>query len=417
VLERVPLLEKQLDDYADVVGPETIERIRELARPLEGKRILHINATAYGGGVAELLSTHVPLLRSLGIDAEWQVMHGSDEFFAVTKQVHNGLQGADIEWTAAMQRTYLEKVLDNSLLLDERFDYVVVHDPQPAALLNFLRDDPNLSADGTKWIWRCHIDLTAANPKVWEFFRPFVELHHASVWTMPQFVPASLNMERVVHAPPCIDPLSVKNLELPMPFCLEIAKQYGIDPNRPIVCQVSRYDPWKDPIGVIEAFRTVRSQVTDAQLVLAGSMATDDPEGFKVWEDTEAARAGDRDIYLLSNLHQVGAVQINAFQRIASVMVQKSLREGFGLTVSEALWKGRPVVGGRAGGITLQIREGFDGFLVDTVEDCAARIIDLLADPVGADAMGSQGREHVRKNFLSTRELEDWLRLFGELAD
>jgi trehalose synthase len=417
MLERVPLLEKELDDYLDVVGPEALERIRELARPLAGKRILHINATAYGGGVAELLATHVPLLRSVGLDAEWQVMHGSDEFFAVTKQVHNGLQGADVEWTPAMQRTYLEKVLDNSLLLDEAFDYVVVHDPQPAALLHFLHDHPLLRSNGTKWIWRCHIDLTAANPAVWEFYRPFVELHHASVWTMPQFVPASLDMERIVHAPPCIDPLSVKNLDLPMPFCVEIAKQYGIDANRPIVCQVSRYDPWKDPIGVIEAFRTVRTQVTDAQLVLAGSMATDDPEGFKVWEDTEAARAGDRDIHLLSNLHQVGAVQINAFQRIASVMVQKSIREGFGLTVSEALWKGRPVVGGRAGGITLQIREGFDGFLVDTVDQCAARIIDLLADPVGADAMGSQGKEHVRENFLSTRELEDWLRLFGELAD
>jgi trehalose synthase len=417
MLERVPLLEKELDDYEDVVGPDALERIRELARPLAGKRVLHINATAYGGGVAELLATHVPLLRSVGLDAEWQVMHGSDEFFAVTKQVHNGLQGADIEWTPAMQRTYLEKVLDNSLLLDEAFDYVVVHDPQPAALLHFLHDHPLLRANGTKWIWRCHIDLTAANPEVWEFYRPFVELHHASVWTMPQFVPASLNMERIVHAPPCIDPLSVKNLDLPMPFCVEIAKQYGIDTKRPIVCQVSRYDPWKDPIGVIEAFRTVRAQVTDAQLVLAGSMATDDPEGFKVWEDTEAARAGDRDIHLLSNLHQVGAVQINAFQRLASVMVQKSIREGFGLTVSEALWKGRPVVGGRAGGITLQIREGFDGFLVDTVDQCAARIIDLLADPVGADAMGSQGKEHVRENFLSTRELEDWLRLFGELAD
>jgi trehalose synthase len=417
MLERVPLLEKELDDYLDVVGPEALERIRELARPLAGKRILHINATAYGGGVAELLATHVPLLRSVGLDAEWQVMHGSDEFFAVTKQVHNGLQGADVEWTPAMQRTYLEKVLDNSLLLDEAFDYVVVHDPQPAALLHFLHDHPLLRSNGTKWIWRCHIDLTAANPDVWEFYRPFVELHHASVWTMPQFVPATLDMERIVHAPPCIDPLSVKNLDLPLPFCVEIAKQYGIDANRPIVCQVSRYDPWKDPIGVIEAFRTVRTQVTDAQLVLAGSMATDDPEGFKVWEDTEAARAGDRDIHLLSNLHQVGAVQINAFQRIASVMVQKSIREGFGLTVSEALWKGRPVVGGRAGGITLQIREGFDGFLVDTVDQCAARIIDLLADPVGADAMGSQGKEHVRENFLSTRELEDWLRLFGELAD
>jgi trehalose synthase len=413
----VPLLEKELDDYVDVVGPETVERIRDLARPLSGKRVLHINATAYGGGVAELLATHVPLLRSVGVDAEWQVMHGSDEFFAVTKQVHNGLQGADIEWTPAMQKIYLEKVLDNSLLIDQEFDYVVVHDPQPAALLHFMRDHPHLAPNGTKWIWRCHIDLTAANPKVWEFYRPFVELFHASVWTMPQFVPESLTMERVVHAPPCIDPLSVKNLDLPMPFCLEIAKQYGVDPKRPIVCQVSRYDPWKDPVGVIEAFRAVRSQVQDAQLLLAGSMATDDPEGFKVWEDTEEARGGDRDIHLLSNLHQVGAVQINAFQRIASVMVQKSLREGFGLTVSEALWKGRPVVGGRAGGITLQIREGFDGFLVDSVEECAGRIIDLLADPVGADAMGSQGREHVRKNFLSTRELEDWLRLFGELAD
>jgi len=206
VLERVPLLEKQLDDFADVVGPETIERVRELARPLEGKRVLHINATAYGGGVAELLATHVPLLRSVGLDAEWQVMHGSDEFFAVTKQVHNGLQ-----------RVYLEKVLDNSLLMDQDFDYIVVHDPQPAALLHFMRDHPTLSPNGTKWIWRCHIDLTAANPAVWEFFRPFIELHHASVWTMPQFVPASLGMERVVHAPPCIDPLSVKNLDLPMP--------------------------------------------------------------------------------------------------------------------------------------------------------------------------------------------------------
>jgi len=208
----------------------------------------------------------------------------------------------------------------------------------------------------------------------------------------------------------------VKNLELAMPFCKEITKQYGIDPHRPIVCQVSRFDPWKDPLGVLEAFQIVREQITDAQLVLAGSMATDDPEGFRVWEEIEAARGGDRDIHLLSNLHQVGAVQINAFQRMASVMVQKSLREGFGLTVSEALWKGRPVVGGRAGGITLQIRDGYDGYLVDSVEECASRIIDLLADPVGSEAMGVQGREHVRENFLCTRELEDWLTLFGRLG-
>lgn len=419
MLERVPLLEKDLGDFADVVGQDIIDRIRALAEPLRGARILHINATPYGGGVAELLATHVPLLRSLDIDASWQVMHGSDDFFAITKQVHNALQGADIEWTSAMQRIYLEHVRDNALALElqlqDDWDFVVVHDPQPVALLSYLRE-LNLASAGTRWVWRCHIDLTAANPRVWEFFRPYVEQHDASVWTMPEFVPASLEMDRVVHAPPCIDPLSVKNLELALPFCTEITKQYGIDPKRPIVCQISRFDPWKDPLGVLEAFRIVREQITDAQLVLAGSMATDDPEGFRVWEEVEAARGGDRDIHLLSNLHQVGAVQINAFQRMASVMVQKSLREGFGLTVSEALWKGRPVVGGRAGGITLQIREGYDGYLVDSVEECARRVIDLLADPVGAEAMGAQGREHVRENFLCTRELEDWLTLFHELG-
>jgi trehalose synthase len=415
VLERVPLLEKHLNDYAGTVDVDVIDRIRELAEPLRGARILHLNATAYGGGVAELLATHVPLLRSLGIEADWQVMHGSDEFFAVTKAVHNALQGAKIDWTPAMQRTYLEKVLDNALLLDQEYDFIVAHDPQPAALLSFCRERFGNRPSDTKWIWRCHIDLTDANPTVWEFFRPFVELHHASVWTMPEFVPDSLRMDRIVHAPPCIDPLSVKNLDLAMPFCHELTRQYGLDVHRPIVCQVSRFDPWKDPVGVIEAFRIVRQQVTDAQLLLAGSMATDDPEGFRVWEETETARAGDPDIYLLSNLHQVGSVQINAFQRVADVVIQKSLREGFGLTVSEALWKGRPVIGGRAGGITLQIRDGYDGYLVDSVEQCAARTVDLLADPVGADAMGAQGREHVRDNFVSTRELEDWLCLFGEL--
>jgi trehalose synthase len=415
MLERVPLLEKDLAQYADVVGDEAVAQIREAAEPLQGARVLHVSATAYGGGVAELLATHVPLLRSAGIDAEWQVLHGSDEFFAVTKQVHNALQGADIEWTSHMQRTYLERILDNSLLMDDGYDVVVVHDPQPAALLHFLRDHPSLAGGRTRWIWRCHIDLTVANPTVWEFFRPFVELHDASVWTLAEFVPSSLKMEHVVELHPCIDPLSVKNLDLARPFCEELTRQYGVDTKRPMVCQISRFDPWKDPIGVVDAFRIVREQIPDAQLVLAGSMATDDPEGFRVWEETERARAGDRDIHLLSNLHQVGSVQINAFQRVANVMVQKSLREGFGLTVSEALWKGRPVVGGRAGGIKLQVIDGYSGYLVDSVEGCAQRIIDLLADPVGADAMGSQGREHVRSNFLATTELHDWLLLLSEL--
>jgi trehalose synthase len=415
VLERVPLLPKHLHDYAEVVDGDTIQRIEALARPLAGKRVLHVNATAYGGGVAELLATHVALLRSVGLDADWQVLSGRHEFFSVTKAVHNALQGADVEWGPLQERIYLETVLDNALKLEGEWDYIVMHDPQPAAMRELVRGRA-LDRPGTRWIWRCHIDLTEANQRIWEFFRPYVEQFDASVWTMPQFVPSSLAMDRVVFAPPCIDPLSVKNLDLAMPFVREISRKFGVDVDRPLLVQVSRFDPWKDPVGVIEAYRKARAEIDGLQLVLAGSMATDDPEGFHVWETTEAAAAGDPDIKLLSNLQQVGSVEVNAFQRAADVVLQKSLREGFGLTVSEALWKGRPVIGGRAGGITLQIEDGVDGFLVDSVEECAARAIELLHDPDRADAMGRRGREHVRDNFLSTRELEDWLRLFNDLA-
>jgi trehalose synthase len=415
VLERVPLLPKHLHDYCDVVAPGTVERIEALAKPLAGARILHVNATAYGGGVAELLATHVALLRSVGVDAEWQVMSGSDDFFAVTKTVHNALQGAQVTWGAAQERVYLEKVHDNALRLEGEWDYIVMHDPQPVAMRAMVRGHP-FDRPETKWIWRCHIDLTEANDAVWSFFRPYVEEYDASVWTMPEFVPTSLHMQKVVIAPPCIDPLSVKNLDLGEPFVREICRKYGVDVDRPLLVQVSRFDPWKDPVGVIEAFRKVRAEVDGVQLVLAGSMATDDPEGFHVWQEVQEAAGGDPDIKLLSNLQQVGSVEINAFQRAADVVIQKSLREGFGLTVSEGLWKGRPVIGGRAGGICLQIDDGVDGYLVDSVEECAARAIELLGDRARADRMGAAGREHVRANFLSTRELEDWLRLFSDLG-
>jgi trehalose synthase len=397
-----------------VVEPGTIERIRDLAAPLQGARVLHVNATAYGGGVAELLATHVALLRDVGIDAEWHVIHGDDEFFAVTKAVHNALQGADVEWTPQMERIYLERVLDNALQIEGEWDYVVIHDPQPVAMREYVRSH-GVASNGTKWIWRCHIDLTDANPQVFEFFRPFIEQYDASVWTMPQFVPDSVHMERIVIAPPCIDPLSVKNLELPTPFVDEIVKQYDVRPEDPLIVQVSRFDPWKDPIGVIAAYRIVREEFPNVQLVLAGSMATDDPEGFHYWDLADAARAGDPNVHLLSNIQQVGSVQINAFQRAADVVMQKSLREGFGLTVSEGLWKGRPVVGGRCGGITLQVQDGTNGYLVDSIEAAASRTADLLRDPQRTAEMGATGREHVRGNFLSTRELEDWLRLFGDL--
>ncbi len=417
VLERVPLLHKDLEQYESVAGAQALERIRKLAEPLRGARILHLNATAYGGGVAELLSTHVPLLVSAGLDAEWHVMEGSDEFFATTKGMHNALQGADIRWTHEMQRIYLERVLANAYELTNGWDFVVIHDPQPAAIPSFLEGSPMWrSGSPARWIWRCHIDLTDASPHVWDFLRPFVEHYDASIWTLADFVPDAFDHDRVEIAPPTTDPLSVKNLDLQQPFVDEICRQYGLDPGRPMICQISRYDPWKDPIGVIEAFRLVRAEVPGVQLLLAGSMATDDPEGFHYWQLTEEAAAGDPDIFLLSNIQQVGSVQINAFQRAARVVIQKSIREGFGLTVSEGLWKGRPVVGGRAGGIVLQIDDGNNGFLVDSVEACAERTIELLQQPDRADELGAAGREKVRQEFLATRELEDYLRLLNDLA-
>ena len=381
MLERVPLLEKELADYEEVAGAEAIERIRALAEPFRGARILHINATAYGGGVAELLSTHVPLLRSLGIEAEWQVIHGSDEFFAVTKAVHNALQGADVPWTTQMQKVYLEKVLENALLLEGEWDYVVVHDPQPAALLTFI-------ADSTREPTRDEVDLALPH-------RP----HRRARRRVGVLPPVRRAPRRVglddgpVHPGVALDGQHHHGAAVHR-------SAVGEEPRPPRSVRARDLQAVRDrheapdrvpgqPVRPVEGpgrassrrSRSVREQVPDAQLVLAGSMATDDPEGFHVWEQVEAARDGDRDIHLLSNIQQVGNVQINAFQRAADVVIQKSLREGFGLTVAEGLWKGRPVIGGRAGGIVLQIRDGQDGYLVDSVEECAARTIELLADP------------------------------------
>lgn len=416
MLERVPLLVKQADSYLEFAGADALEELRELAEPFRGARVLHVNATAFGGGVAELLGSVVPLMRDLGIDAQWQVLHGSDEFFGVTKSIHNALQGAPVAWTWEHQEMYLEKLRENALAFEGDWDFVIAHDPQPAALLGFVEEGPQNLRGDTKWIWRCHIDLTDANSLVWEFLRPYVERHDASVWTMPEFVPPSLEMPEVRVVPPAIDPTAVKNLPLERPFVDELCRQYGLDLERPIMCQVSRFDPWKDPLGVIECFRKVREEVPGLQLLLAGSMATDDPEGFHYWDLTEQARGDDPDIHLVSNIQQVGSVQINAFQRASDVVVQKSIREGFGLTVSEALWKARPVIGGDCGGIKIQVRDGMDGYLVSSVDECAEHAVELLQDAERADTMGKQGREHVRERFLTTRLVADWLRLFDDLS-
>jgi trehalose synthase len=412
VLRSVPVPEqRRLDDYRETAGDEAVERLREAAHPLKGARLVHLSSTSFGGGVSELLYTHIPLLQDLGIDAEWQLIDGSEEFFTMTKIVHNALQGMAVPWTDAFEDTYLERVRHNAERFESNADFVFVHDPQPAAMLTVLEE---LGRRSGRWVWRCHIDLSHPMEQVWSFFAMHVARYDAAVFTLDEFVKPALG-PKVAVIPPSIDPLSPKNIHLDPEAVNEILSVYGIDPERPVVTQVSRFDPWKDPLGVIDAFRVAEEEVPDAQLVLVGSMAHDDPEAWHFLELAQEHRADDPDIHILTNLQDVGPVAVNAFQRASDVAVQKSIREGFGLTVSEAMWKERPVIGGDAGGIRLQIEEGVTGFLVDSPEACSQRLVELLRDQGLRERMGRAGRERVRERFLTLRELTDYLSLLTSL--
>jgi trehalose synthase len=415
MLGSVPTVPKSLNDYRPIVGDEKIEEILELARVIRGARVLHVNATAFGGGVAEILGTLVPLMKDVGLDVDWQVIRGADEFFNVTKAMHNSLQGMYIDWSADMFDIWRRYNALNAELFDEQYDFVVMHDPQPAAMRHLLRQRNENHAHG-KWVWRCHIDLTNAQPAVWDFLRPYVEEHDAAIFTMRDYVKEDLRVPHIALVPPSIDPLSPKNTEMSPESVAEIVREYKVDPNRPMILQVSRFDPWKDPLGVIDVYRMVKQSIPELQLVMVASMASDDPEGWSYYERT-ARRAGeDYDVHLLSNLNGVGNIEVNAFQRAAEVVIQKSIREGFGLVVSEALWKGKPVVAGNVGGIPLQIVNGKMGYLINSTDECAERVFYLLRHPDEATEMGALGREHVRENFLTTRNLRDYLKLFNEVS-
>ena len=408
MLQKVAVGRWSLGSYRDVVPAQVLEELREAARPLRGARILQLNATAYGGGVSELLRSGVPLLNDLGLDVEWRVIAGSGEFFAATKAMHNGLQGAKAGLTEAERSLYIECNEQNARDLEGSYDYVIVHDPQPAAILG------DATRRGARWVWRCHIDTSEPNAEVWEFLRPYLAAYDAAVFTMAEFVPPDFPLERVAIIAPAIDPLSPKNMELDDATSRQVIDWIGIDPDKRLITQVSRFDPWKDPLGVIAAYRLVREEVAELQLALVGSMALDDPEGWEVYQQVAEA-AADPLIHLYTNLTGVGNIEVNAFQRRSEVIVQKSLREGFGLVVSESLWKGTPVVAGRAGGIPSQMPEGTGGFLVDSVEDCAHRVLELLGDGSAAAALGRSGREHVREHYLLPRLLADELRLLASL--
>jgi trehalose synthase len=411
LLQEVALGHKTLTDYTHIVGKELTEQIRQLAEPLKGKRILHVSATAFGGGVSEILYTLVPLMRDVGLDAHWHVIFGKEEFFNATKLLHNSLQGAEETLSDEQWEIFDEINQMNAEGLQGEWDVVVVHDPQPIGLRRGALEK------GRKWIWRCHIDLSTPNPAPIERLLPMIEEYDASVWHLEDYVPNGMGRHRedVRIMPPAIDPLSPKNMAFSPEDAAFVCRQFGIDVDRPLITQVSRFDPWKDPVGVIDAYREVTEQIPEAQLAMVGSMATDDPEGLEYFQKTFEYADGDEDIKILSNLNNVGAIEVNAFQSQSDVCLQKSIREGFGLTVTEALWKGRPTVAGNVGGIPLQIEDGVSGFLVNSPSECAERCIEILRDPGLGKTLGRHGKEHARRMFLTPRLLRDWLTLLGDL--
>jgi trehalose synthase len=412
VLQTVDVGRLSVSEYDGVAPASLLDALEAVARPLRGVRILHLNATPYGGGVSELLRSAVPVLRGLGIEADWRIISGDPAFFDATKRIHNALQGAPEGVTPAHWAHYEATARQNAAQLRaDAYDVVFVHDPQPAAL-------PAIAGRGrSRWIWRCHIDTSAPEPAAWQRLSGFLDRYDAAVFTMPEFGPARIPVPRVDLIPPAIDPLSPKNRKLPTPLASDVLNWIGIDVDLPLMTQVSRFDPWKDPMGVIETYRRVRDLVPGLQLAMVGSMALDDPQGWKVYRDIAAHAVDDPAIHLFTNLTGVGNIEVNAFQAESDVVVQKSIREGFGLVVSEAMWKGTPVVAGDTGGIPLQTADGAGGILVDSVEECAAAVAALLADPARGAGIARAGRERVRSHFLLPRLILDDLALVRDLLE
>ena len=410
MLEKLSLSTKDIKKYRLVLESEVIDEVEKLARDLKGIRICHINSTPFGGGVAELLFSHIPLMRGVGIDADWQVIRGDQRFFTITKSMHNALQGAKYPLLGEKtKKVYLTNNKMNAKELDPNYDVFIVNDPQPAALRHFSN---NIQA---KWIWRCHIDSSEPDNDTWQFLRPYVEEHDAAVFTMDKFVPQDLKCPLITTMAPAIDPFSPKNMPLPRVLCRQMVDNLNIHRKQPLISQVSRFDPWKDPFGVIEVYRLVKKEIPGVQLALIGSIANDDPGGWELFTAVNEEANKDEDIYVFSNLTGVGNMEVNAFQTASDVVIQKSIKEGFGLVIAEALWKERPVVAGNAGGIPLQMTGDLSNYLVSTIEECAEKVIMLLKDPDLAERLGKEGREHIKKNFLMPRLVRDELKLIKSL--
>ena len=415
MLTQVAPSPKSFEEYRPLVGDEAVDEIYRLVEPFRGARMLHINATASGGGVAEILTSVVPLMNDLGVQTEWRIMEGAAEFYQVSKAIHNSLQGMEVSWTPEMWETWQRYNYRTAELMEGDYDFVVVHDPQPAGMLHYLKEAGSVP-NGARWIWRCHIDSTNAQQEAWSFLVPYLDDYGTAIFTLKEFVKRDLTGPRIRVIPPAIDPLSEKNVTISRDTVRQVLTRFNVDPDRPMMLQASRMDAWKDPLGVLESYLQIKPTLPSLQLVFLVAIADDDPEAWTYIDQTAAAAGNDPDVHILPNiLNGIGDAEVNAFQSGAQVVVQKSLREGFGLSVSEALWKGRPVIGGRAGGIPLQVIHGKTGYLVNSPEECARWALHLLQDPDKADRLGLQGREHVRKSFIVTRYLRDYLKIYRSL--
>ncbi|MFQ5999106.1 MAG: glycosyltransferase [Candidatus Bathyarchaeia archaeon] len=396
-----------LKNYSSIVGKAELRSIETLAEKLGNVSITHINSTRFGGGVAEILKSLVPLQKSLGMKTSWIVMRAPRAFFEVTKSFHNALQGALLPLDDTMKNLYLEFNEKNARRRGFEADFVTVHDPQPAALVKFC--NPRVG----KWLWRCHVDLTSPNPDYWKYLSSFLDYYDALIFSLDRYV-KNAQHKRALVISPSIDPLTEKNRTLSGDQISKVVHRFDVNPEKPILTQVARFDPLKNPLGAIDVYRMVKQKIPSLQLVLIGSMADDDPEGIEWRRKTLDYAKGDGDIKVLSNL---AAKEVNAFQRASSVIIQMSLSEGFGITVTEALWKGVPVVASRVGGIPLQVLDGFTGYLGDSTEQAAARVGQLLNNRRLASQLGRHGHDHVKLNFLITRQLKQYLQLYIQLLE
>jgi len=393
-----------LKNYGNIVGEELVEKIYREAEPLANKHVEHVNSTFYGGGVAEILNSLALLMNDVGIRTGWRLLKGTPDFFNVTKKFHNGLQGEDINLTDIDKRIYLETNEINSVIMHIDFaDCLIIHDPQPLPLINFYEKKQ-------PWVWRCHIDLSNPNQLLWNYLKQFIGKYDSVIVSMEQY--KQKDLQKPYHLiPPSIDPLTTKNKFISETEIKKYLSKFGVELDKPVISQVSRFDKWKDPLGVIKAFEIIKKQV-DCKLVLLGSMASDDPEGDIIYNHLMEKVKGNRDIIIINFSDDF---LVNCLQRASDVVIQKSTREGFGLTVTEALWKGTPVVAGNVGGIPLQVIDGKNGYLINDVKECADRTVKLLKDPKLREEFGAVGIEHVKKNFLITRHLLDYIRLIKSM--